>query len=596
MDGFSDWVFFSPPSPNHSNRELDIFQVSEQQVTFSHEPGFYGDEILLVLNVIDTAISIYYKIDGRKPELTSLEYKEGITLSFDNHPVEYLSHIPTAKGWRLPEGEVNQCHVIRAQGFRGNQRVGKEVKGSYFIEEKKEDRYEMPVISLITTPENLFDADSGIYHIGNNENYDQRGRSWERRSYFEYFENGELVLSQDLGIRITGGLSRIRPQKSLKFYPRDDYGKDCLDYPFFGKDYEGDFERLSVRALSNQWTPAAINEDFAHELSHRQQLNFEYQRRKFVVVFINGEYWGVHSFRETSDEEFISKRNGVKEEDVLIDGEEYSVFNAFVIDNDMSNDELYEEALAQMDINSLLDYFVVQIFIGNRDWPQNNIKRWKVKGEGGKWRWIFYDLDGGFQQDNYGHINFYFEPEELHVDKHFEAYKFMRSLLQNESFRDLFRAKVIHHVNETFYPSNSLPIYNELKAEIEPEIKEHIRRWNYPNSLRRWENATVNTKGFLLRRGDVLIQQVLERLGVPLEVYPNPVGNNLHGKIELGRKDNVQFYLFDLNGKQSFLDAHEMPEGLTTFNFDVSNYQSGVYLFTALTSQQIYYKKIVIEK
>ena len=33
--------------------------------------------------------------------------------------------------------------------------------------------------------------------------------------------------------------------------------------------------------------------------------------------------------------------------------------------------------------------------MANVDWPGNNTKFWREKGEKGKWRWIVFDIDAG---------------------------------------------------------------------------------------------------------------------------------------------------------------------------------------------------------
>jgi len=261
---------------------------------------------------------IYYSLDGMQPDTSAILYSGPLNLSEDNLRDIHLSHIPTGIGWYPPEGEINRCHVIRAQAYVNKEAFGEEHKATYCIWEEGDDRYGMQILSIITNPYNLFDPDTGIYHSGYYDNYFQRGEDWERLAHIEYFDkDGELEHFQNLGIRITGKASRARPQKSLKFYARDEYGDNMIDFPFFGNAYGGDFKRLSIRSIKNNQTPTAINDDFAHEFSMRNQFDYEYQNRKFVTVFINGEYWGVHSLRETSDEFMIEKRFGIDDDEHL---------------------------------------------------------------------------------------------------------------------------------------------------------------------------------------------------------------------------------------------------------------------------------------
>ena len=48
-----------------------------------------------------------------------------------------------------------------------------------------------------------------------------------------------------------------------------------------------------------------------------------------------------------------------------------------------------------IDIADYATYQNAEIFMANVDWPGNNTKFWREKGENGKWRWIVFDIDAG---------------------------------------------------------------------------------------------------------------------------------------------------------------------------------------------------------
>ena len=69
---------------------------------------------------------------------------------------------------------------------------------------------------------------------------------------------------------------------------------------------------------------------------------------------------------------------------------------AFIDNNDLSVNENYSYVVNKIDLDNFIDYFSVQIFFANLDWPVHNIKFWK-KRKNGKWRIFMYDIDGGFR-------------------------------------------------------------------------------------------------------------------------------------------------------------------------------------------------------
>ena len=104
---------------------------------------------------------------------------------------------------------------------------------------------DLTVVSLVTDPENLFDAEKGIYVTGNqfikwknSENYNprknvwdlnnkcnyfMRGAEWEREASITIFEKGTILLEQNLGIRIKGSSTRNTPCKSFNLMAKKKY-------------------------------------------------------------------------------------------------------------------------------------------------------------------------------------------------------------------------------------------------------------------------------------------------------------------------------------------------------------------------------------
>src|SRR5690606_27353556 len=74
--------------------------------------------------------------------------------------------------------------------------------------------------------------------------------------------------------------------------------------------------------------------------------------------------------------------------------EEYLALINYISTTDPTSPEFYETVAAQVDLDNLIAYQTLQIYIANEDWPGRNIKYWKAPTT--KWRWILYDTDFGF--------------------------------------------------------------------------------------------------------------------------------------------------------------------------------------------------------
>ncbi|MBK7500359.1 MAG: CotH kinase family protein [Ignavibacteriales bacterium] len=47
-------------------------------------------------------------------------------------------------------------------------------------------------------------------------------------------------------------------------------------------------------------------------------------------------------------------------------------------------------------MDEYIDYQIAQIYAANGDWPGSNMKLWRERTAGSKWRWMIYDLDFTF--------------------------------------------------------------------------------------------------------------------------------------------------------------------------------------------------------
>ena len=150
------------------------------------------------------------------------------------------------KKYKKPPFPLEKAMVIRAASKNGDI-YGNVTSKTYFITKEELSQFQrFTVISLVTDPDNLFDADRGIMVLGNlfmeykksgkydpdkpfdfhkECNYCSKGSDWEREVSMSFFVNGELTIDQNVGIRIKGQSTRDMPQKSFSVYARKKYGK-----------------------------------------------------------------------------------------------------------------------------------------------------------------------------------------------------------------------------------------------------------------------------------------------------------------------------------------------------------------------------------
>ena len=100
----------------------------------------------------------------------------------------------------------------------------------------------------------------------------------------------------------------------------------------------------------------------------------------------------------------------------------------FIKENNLNIDSNYTLIKQKIDIENLIDYYSVEIFFANHDWPIHNIKIYRKNNE--KWRFILYDLDGGFTNKRDHSFNMFERICNEEMYPHPEATFLFRSLMK----------------------------------------------------------------------------------------------------------------------------------------------------------------------
>ena len=488
---------------------------------FSHEGGFYDSGFSLTLYHPEPSAQIFFTTDGSVPTTESTLYNTPIELTDRSSEPNTISMIPTNKitsggrVWREPAGSIRKATVIRVIAVVDGI-ASEEVSHTYFIFDEGANAYPLPVVSIIADNNHLFDEETGIYvpgiHYeegdGWSGNYYQRGEEWEKPASFEFFEaDGSLGFKQNIGIRIHGGWTRRFPLKSLRLYARSDYGESRFNYRMFENIDDNRFNRFILRNSGNDFGNTMFMDAAAQSLI--RHFNVDTQEYRPVIVFLNGEYWGIHNVRERYDRRYLERVYGADPDNIdLLSGsqtvkegdyENYQQLITFVRAADFSDDENYAELQTRVDVDNFLDYYSAQIYYGNTDWPQNNIDFWRLRTEynpnapiglDGRWRWLLYDVDrslGLITDATFDMIEWVTVERNPHNNLTYPNL-LLRSFLQNETFYHDFINRIAGHLNTAFLPQRVSNVIDSLKAPLNPVIEEHIGRWQNHLSRGHWEN------------------------------------------------------------------------------------------------------------
>jgi len=549
INGAGTWVYFQNPTPKQSNLLSTYFTCLLKKPIIQTPAGLYSNSQQVVVTNPNPQGTIRYTTNGTEPTLSSSIYSTPVTIDNINFP-NGLSTVPTnpsfnypigsytevrahTRGWLPPYSDVNNISILKVKTFHSGCLSSETNGASYLINQP----HNYPVVSIIMDSLALFDATSGIYHYGNDlePNYDADGFASERKVLMEYFdENGNLVFSEDLGLRIAGNGSRHSAVKNLKLYMRDQYGNGKIREQLFHDENLAVFETLLLRSGGHR--PDCMPKD---EVGSRITEVLPFEKSKFVqvIVYINGEYWGIHSLKQKLDEDHLHNKYDIpKNEVVLLYGRKtvnhgiaqdefhYTDMVNYAFTNDLNDPLHYQHIDSLVDLNNYRDYMISQIFLGNGDWPYSNIKFWRKRapinsqsslGHDGKYRWILYDLDGTFGGScSNTFVTFNTLNQAMSPNAPFTEYTYLfRGLLAADVFKTDYINRTCDLLNSSFLPIVTREKLSVIKQSLDDQVLDHVVRWRYPSiadslqhrqnevpNLQKWEFLTHRMDTFLIER------------------------------------------------------------------------------------------------
>ena len=428
-------MYVSEPTPLAANAEKTIGDTP----VFSQAAGSYEKAFDLEITAGESQ-TVYYTTDGTDPATSDTrKVYENALSAYDPMKIQ-LDYRDSIK---LPDkSAVDKGTVIRACAEGTSGKCGKTVTATYFVDVSSADHNDLPIVSITTDPDGLFNEKTGIYCLGDvykeydeenpdhpwngsiPANYNQRGREWEKECYVEYFDSeGNSLISQDCGIRIQGGWSRADYQKSFRLYARNDYGKSSFDTVFWDSFTDVNGEAITscktfvLRNGGNDANYSKFKDMMIQNMVSGRGV--ETQQGTACVVFIDGEYWGLYTLQSDYSDRYFADRYNVAKSNVVMykndelsegEAEDEKLFNdmyKFITENDMSIEENYRKACAMIDMDNLVEYATTEMYIFNDDWPQNNYACWRTRTieqgnsyADGRWRFVLFDTESSCSHYN----------------------------------------------------------------------------------------------------------------------------------------------------------------------------------------------------
>lgn len=408
----------------------------------------------------------------------------------------------------------------------------------------------VPVLAINTDPKNLWDPKIGIYTAGEDKNFTREGKEWERPALLRLYETDQkLGFEQTIGIRIHGLAMRGMPQKSLRIYVQDSEGhQTTLNYPLFGPGSNQPYATFVLRSGGDSQF-SLMRDRLAHTLTAQSTTEVDSLRSRPVVLYLNGQYWGLYYLQERFDEQYFAHKYRVDPEalamvEVALSGHD-TRGRAAPDRGKKENAEAYNKMLDfvgrcrwcvsvgeianQADTANLLDYLLLEFYFANFDWPYNNVKAWRYETDtplspetaimpelDGRFRWLLFDVDVGFGPGR-ATLESMADAASGNPYSGFTDPAFpFANLFYDSVFQRRYEKRMRELLGTTLSATAAAQTIDQLAADIRPEMPRHIARWGHLESdrglhvvasMEEWEWQVELLKEFVRQRPEHFTQR-----------------------------------------------------------------------------------------
>lgn len=430
------------------------------------------------------------------------EYHRSLRLSI--HPGEPQAQVVFATGGAVPTLTVGTLYtqpllldarfpgmtVLRARDVVGGV-AGPLVSASYLVGVE----HTLPVLSVIADPADLWDTQRGILTYPW-----QRGPEWERPVHLTFIEtDGTVAWSGPAGLRVDDPADK----PSLRLYFRNEYGLSRLEVPLFPG--IPSYKRLLLQAgeRSGRWTLL----EGPLLCATAADLGRQAVRGEFVLLFLNGESWGVYWLSERPDRFLLQDRLGIPAADLIRDGDvvegddrDWGSLFDWLDGRDLSDPVAFADLQAWVDVEDFTDYAILGMYFGR---SPEEFTAARPRQAGGRWFWL-YDRGGALPASD--EASAWLDPQPTG-----NLPLLLQALLTNPVYRARFLARAADLLNTTLAPDEMESRVDDLAAQVRPDIAREAARWPSPLD---WEANVAALREFVRRRPDALRGQLVAAFGL----------------------------------------------------------------------------------
>lgn len=519
QDGGTNLGFFSSPTPGASNQTAASFQGYALSPTFSVPPGRYAAPFgLSLINPNFGGGTLYYTLDGQTPDTNSLVWTGQPIPIFQNTVVRVKAVVP---GWM--DSPV--------------------LSGSFLLQVQ----HSTPILAVAVDPDDIY-GPQGIF--------DHPLEDKVKAAHADYLEatpGHPRVHSGRAAIRMDGGWggSRTHPQRSFRISWNHGVLGDgpMLHSVHPDRPQRNLYSDLYLRNGSNQWLVLPWKDAVQVKLMMENQYGY-YSAFQPISVYINGQYFGWYEGREKWNIEYFTTLEGAHPDSIdllslsafynyqlrAVEGStagfEQAVLAWQALD---ANDPTYwNQVQSHVDLPYYVDYIAAQTWMGNTDWPQNNIKIYRSNTTAGAWRYGLIDQElslgpNGWTDCYFDHFDFMLQqdPANPHIGLWLKS-------MQNPTFRHYFLNRMADLMNSSWADARLIQVtdavFNQSVLEMPAQYQRWGNPWDVPQQVNQLYANHLTFQQELLCRSAQVKSHAVQRFGlqgvtpITLDVWPPNAG------------------------------------------------------------------------
>lgn len=459
------------PSPGLSNNGNQTYSDTLTRPQISLASGIYNglQSVQITTAIPNTIGKLVYTINGQDPTINSATYVGPISVS--SNQVLRAKVFPLNNNSLIPSEQAVATYLFGVS-------------------------HTTPILLVNTPNENLFGA-TGIF--------DNWWTDWVKPAYAVLLDTGQThpILHQTkTALRMDGGAggSRSQPQHSFRLsFTHGAFGDKPISFPLLpDRPNRAIYSDIYLRNGSNQFLNLPYKDASQVRMMSEGSDNY-YTSYRPVSVYINGAYFGLYELREKYNQEYFEQHDNATRDSIellslsywynlvlrAVEGDvdhfwaDYSNFNAL----DPSSPTYWQDADQYFDLKHYTDYIIAESWMGNVDWPGNNIKIYRSDASQKRWRFALIDLELSLQPNGWtnctdNHIAYMMGQSE--DNPYINIWK---QSIENLAYRNYFINRFADQMNTSYRQEQLLATEQAFYESMLPEMPLQFARWGDPNNI-----------------------------------------------------------------------------------------------------------------